>query len=226
MRSFVADPAGEPGMYTHTKVNRKTGVEAHSHTAHAATQTVRSLCARCNNGWMSQIETGSQTFITTMLRGHGRTFYEHGQTVIATWLVKTALVAGSKIRPAAPSEFYSQFYAARRPSANTRVWLAATPERQMHTMDFRTIRVSEGDKPLPDQVSAFSSVISVGNFAGFVVSWLEVAPSLDQALPAFGDALLPIWPLTSRGVAWPPKRRLDLRGLDALAETIARAVTD
>src|SRR5207244_3883601 len=38
----------------------------------------RIVCKECNTGWMSDLETATQPFLTSMIRGHGRTLYATG----------------------------------------------------------------------------------------------------------------------------------------------------
>ena len=59
--------------------------------------------------------------------GRSGIFDEPEREVLAAWFVKTSLVAGAKFRPLRPI-FYEQFQAERKPSANTRVWLAGTTD--------------------------------------------------------------------------------------------------
>jgi hypothetical protein len=187
-----------------------------------ATLTVRSVCAECNNGWMSQLETRAQPFLETMLRGNGRLYYDGGRTTLATWIVKTALIVGSKFSPPLRREFHDDLYVKQRPKPKTVVWLAATNERYMHSTDYRPIKIHDDDTDPPTEPNAYSAVLSVGEFACFVVSWLDGSPSLDDVAP-FRDALVPIWPLQGAEARWPPRLRLDLDGLDALADTIVSA---
>jgi hypothetical protein len=129
-------PGGGSGTYT--RVTIRAGdpePEEHSRPGKAATLTVRSVCAQCNNGWMGRLEDQARPYLLTMIRGNGRTYHATGRTLIATWFVKTALVAGSKFSPPLPHAFYEQVRATGRPSDNTRVWLAATPWNEMHYTD-------------------------------------------------------------------------------------------
>jgi hypothetical protein len=52
---------------------------------------------------MSDLEREAKPFLLSMIRGHRRMYYRRGQCVVATWLLKTALVAGSRFDPALPS---------------------------------------------------------------------------------------------------------------------------
>ena len=195
-------------------------VEERSFSGPPAMRTVKSVCADCNNGWMSALEVKASPFLLTMIRGNTRVYYEAGQMAIATWLVKTALIAGSRFKPALPSNFYTEFYAERQPSITTRVWLAAAPYTEHHQSDFRPIRVQKEGADPPVVPNAFSSMIVVGQMVGFAVSWLDAVPSTERLLRDFGPALVPIWP-PAREIEWPPRGgRLDFKHLDALADSI------
>lgn len=214
------DPSGEPGTHERTFGQRGRPIVVQRHVAVPASRTVRSVCATCNNGWMSTLEAKAQRAITSMLRGHRRTYFDGGQTTIASWLMKTALVDGSTLRDPVVRDFYENLYAIREPSPNTRVWLGATIERFAHYTDFRPIRVSDVFGPIRREQNAFSSLISVGEFAGFVVSWLDGPPSLEALLPRFERALVSIWPPSPSGAKWPPRERFDYEGLEMLADSI------
>jgi hypothetical protein len=219
MQPWLADPEGRSGTHTRTEIRAGMEPEPRSHSGMPATLTVRSVCAECNNGWMSQLETRAQPLLETMLRGNARAYYDGGRTTLATWIVKTALVAGSRFRPPLRREFYDDLCAHRRPSNKTVVWIAATNDRYMHYTDYRPIKIHDDDVEPPEEPNAYCAVLSVGEFAGFVVSWLDGSPSIDDVAP-FHDALVPIWPHNRTAARWPPRLRLDFDGLEALAETI------
>jgi hypothetical protein len=210
------------GTGTHTQMTIRTGepTKEHSHKGAPATLTRRSVCAQCNNGWMSDLEVKAKPFLLSMIRGHTRTYYATGQTVIATWMLKTALIAGSRFRPALPPEFYVQLYEEQRPSQHTCVWLAGAPYAEHHQSDFRPIRMQpEGGDP-PPEPNAFSAMIVVGQLVGFVLSWQKTEPPTTRLRTAFGPAIVQVWP-SEQDITWPPPGgRLNMGYLDALADTI------
>jgi hypothetical protein len=135
-------------------------------------------------------------------------------------MVKTALIVGSKFKPALPSDFYTDLYRDRRPSGNTLVWLAGTPYDGQHQSDFRPIITQPDDSSPSPEPNSFSALVSVGQMVGFVVAWLG-SPSTTRLIRDFGPALVPIWPPTQPAATWPPRDgRLDFAQLDALADTI------
>lgn len=56
-------------------------------------QTVKSFCASCNNGWMSNLETAAKRVLTPLILDEPGTIALEDQAVIATWVHKTALTA-------------------------------------------------------------------------------------------------------------------------------------
>lgn len=224
IRPFLEDPGGGLGKHRRTTIRfGEPEDQRHEYRGGPAELTVRSVCAGCNNGWMSRLEVEARPFLATVLRNHGRTYYEHGMSVLATWFVKTALVSGSKFPPALPRTFYEQVRAHRQPSQSTRVWLAATPYWQQHYLDYRQIRVHAEDSPPPLEPNAYSAVISMGPVAGLVVSWVERIPDM-AGIERFAPALVQVWPTDGGTAAWPPRGgRLNHAALDALADSIVSA---
>ena len=56
-------------------------------------QTVKSFCASCNNGWMSNLEAAAQRVLTPLILDEPGTIAVEDQATIATWVQKTALTA-------------------------------------------------------------------------------------------------------------------------------------
>jgi hypothetical protein len=134
IRPHVSDPGGR-GTHTRTEIRVGEWVDERSFAAKPAALKVRSVCAACNNGWMSDLEDEAKPFLLSMINGHRRTYYRRGQCLIAMWLLKTALVAGSKFEPALPSDFYERLYAERQ-RATTRV--CGSPARRTASITSRT----------------------------------------------------------------------------------------
>lgn len=223
VRPVLAAEGAGTGTHERTLL-RADGEQTASYRAGPATATRRSVCAGCNNGWMSQLEDRAKPYLLSMIRGHTRTYHRTGQTLIAAWAVKTALVAGSKQDPPTPPAFYRDFYDAKRPSDSTRVWLAATPWLGRHSIDHRTLRVGRIGEPPVTSRNAFATLLTLGHLAIYVVAWGANEPDL-QPLDAFERSLLPLWPISS-AVTWPPTGpRLDLRQQDRLAEIFGTTLT-
>jgi hypothetical protein len=125
------------------------------------TVTVGTVCPKCNQGWMSDLEDAVRSWLSPMFRGRGRTFYGGGLTVLATWAAKTALVIGSRAEsmPRAPSE---RFYRERRPSESTTIWTGAfRPGAYKLYRTFVPVHVS-GVGARPGETNAYAVTFTVG----------------------------------------------------------------
>lgn len=95
--------------------------------ARAYDRQARIVCAACNNGWMSDLETRASALLVPD-ELDGRTLGHDEQTLLATWAIKTVLVlnaAESRLRRAIPPEAAIDFGHDRRVPVNTEVWIAS-----------------------------------------------------------------------------------------------------
>lgn len=69
-----------------------TGTSASDHTRPGPPfdYVTRDVCAACNNGWMSGLETEAQPILGPMLSDRPRVLTAPDQAVVATWATKTA----------------------------------------------------------------------------------------------------------------------------------------
>lgn len=172
---------------------------------------------------MSELEVRAKPVLLPMIEDLGPITLGPGEAnTVATWGIKTALVAGSGFTPAIPREFYREFYASQAPSGQVRVWIGRAPHRETHAIDFRPMTVRlEGEDP-PDGPNGYQAVLSLGHLAFYVVGWRGAKPQLNRVFSYFGDtALVKVSPF-ERPVHWPPPATITLStGLDALAEALA-----
>jgi hypothetical protein len=95
--------------------------------AKAYDRQARIVCAACNNGWMSNLETRASALLVPG-ELDGRTLRQDEQALLATWAMKTALVlnaAESRLRRAIPSEVAIDFGHDRRVPVNTEMWISS-----------------------------------------------------------------------------------------------------
>src|SRR5262249_30663678 len=93
------------------------------------------ICAACNNGWLSRLESAVQPFLEPMTLRHQRTELDrNAQADLATWAVKTVLLLELAVRQRWPGfrsiDGYAPtgpelawLYAERRPAPRSLVWL-------------------------------------------------------------------------------------------------------
>lgn len=90
-------------------------------------QTVRDFCARCNGGWMNDLENQVAPFLGPMVRdGRPTRLTQQMQSDLAAWAVKTACVL-QRFYPAdsvIPASEYHSFYNEKRALPKQFVWIA------------------------------------------------------------------------------------------------------
>jgi hypothetical protein len=77
---------------------------------------IKIVCEKCNNGWMSDIETRASKLLGPLIFEHRPASYSRDeQAIIALWVQKTVLIISKTIGGAfqIPKEFYSQLYNSR-----------------------------------------------------------------------------------------------------------------
>ena len=164
---------------------------------------VRSVCASCNNGWMSRLETEAKPAIEKVLSNDELILTEPERELIARWVLKTAMVfeaVGGK------GWFYS---AAERksvrdgkiPSGYSGIWVARC----------RGLSGAFADANNMFETSALSTAGVHGHvttlaFGGVAFQVLTVRPSVavpKNAVITIGEANVEPWPDTALQL-WPP----------------------
>ena len=215
---YLKSPIG-PGTQVRWKATRAEQSQD-SYSAYPAQQAVQGVCKDCNSGWLSEIQTAAKPFLLPALRGaKRRSFGDDAQRALGIWAFRAALLAGVKAGAAAiPSSRLHDFYEQRRPPGSTRIWLAASGQRQLTYINNSVIKVFPKDSEPPERANAFASVLGIGHVAFCLVCWTDVKPnsSMRRIHEIFAKAVIPIWPV--RGpVQWPPRNAFSQQGLDQLA---------
>lgn len=60
---------------------------------HSGTKTVKTVCAKCNNGWLSQIEQKAKPILESLIEGDRINLGVGEQLTLATWATKTVMIA-------------------------------------------------------------------------------------------------------------------------------------
>jgi hypothetical protein len=177
----------------------------------------------CNGGWMSRLERDARPFLVSMIRGNGRSYYDHGRELIAYWALKTAMMIDFAQEPdlrCVPLSDYPALYQAQAVLPNTFVWLAKCDSGAGARAQNRTIRFPFGDR----EVDGYGGTVNVGHL---VLSVLRADFGGGRGIDIrgeLGDALDRVWPATGP-VAWPPRRTLTREGVERLGEMIGASRT-
>lgn len=68
------------------------GVEYREWKTRPLQHVVQRVCAACNSGWMSRLETAAKPLLLSMIRGEARTYSRDEHWVMARWAAKTVAV--------------------------------------------------------------------------------------------------------------------------------------
>lgn len=91
-------------------------------------RVVRRVCATCNNGWMSALETDAEAVLTPLLRGRS-SLTRHQALRVSRWIYKTALVEQLLIQggPRFAAADYARFAKDRGVNKRVSIHAATTP---------------------------------------------------------------------------------------------------
>ncbi|MGI5184719.1 hypothetical protein ACQEVZ_51535 [Dactylosporangium sp. CA-152071] len=174
--------------------------------------TVKTVCGSCNNGFMNDIETVTRPYLSTMIRGRlAMPLSVEAVTAVATWAVKTSLMAqltGSE--PASIDRVYQDFYATRRPTDACLVWAAAIDDEDWALRAECRLMLYVLDGPPAngdDPPNLLTVAIGLGGLLLYTIIDPVLGPSTWNPTAVFRGALVPLWP-DPRPVTWPPSRVL------------------
>ncbi len=73
---------------SHTPAEKKDQLQGH-----VGSKQLRVVCQRCNNIWLSQLETRIRPILVPLITGEHRNLIESEQALLATWSTRIAMVA-------------------------------------------------------------------------------------------------------------------------------------
>lgn len=175
----------------------------------------RVSCARCNGGWMREIDDRARPLVTSLARGRALALEAEAVTALASWAYKVMLVMMLK-EPAhrrfAPPARYRLLQHERQPPGAAQLWAGRTPSGDPLWFRANSVRwPSEG-------AIGYGATLIVGELVLHMVARPDDrAPAL--RLSGLSSALTALWPATR--CRWPPTQTLPLRGVLDLASIVA-----
>lgn len=177
------------------------------------------VCAKCNHGWMSALETRTKPALLPLIRGHSRLLSYDEQGLIACWLLLKSIVhvEVARITEVVPREHYDHIYRTRKhpqPVRRCEVSLAAYADSQHGLGDFLMLGMERPERSaFPAALKGYAVTLTIGKvilqmFATFGYDETLNLRAADHGI--FTSALVPIWPIA--GMAkWPPPMWIDDR---------------
>jgi len=169
---------------------------------------VKSVCVRCNTGWLSDLESRTGDLLTTAIQGNRVVFLPEDQHLAATWATKTALLLelaleGPRGTAYSPADNAAWLYAHGEPPPGTEVWVGAVgPALTGHvwlssSTGFR--RADDGS----EELHAYLSAMAIGHLL-FQVFGEDIGSDMQIKLgPIPKTFLKQIWPVSADRVLWP-----------------------
>jgi hypothetical protein len=184
--------------------------------------TVNSVCERCNNGWMSDLEGHAKPIVAALVHDVSFSLDSNQQSVLSRWSVKTAMVFESTDR--SRDWFYSGADRQRLSNssvlpARTHVWVGRYAQSSILCSEARKLYENA-----PRNANPFAG----GHAITFVIRRLVIQVLSLRLKPEFentaGQVVLnirrgpwksllnQIWPTETALVKWPPAMSFDDSG--------------
>lgn len=194
-------------------------------------QTVKSVCANCNNGWMADLEVAVQPFLTPMLHGRPTRLGPNRQRLLSAWSLKTALMITQMApdMPIFPRQEFEHLFSERAPSTGTAIWLSTHhPPSDAHHITI----VASSSRSILNQIErpadwesksdreawyAGLTMFAVGRFVVTVLNHnipteLEVTVTPSTQGLSFDDHFQQLWPTIRHHIRWPRRDLEDIGG--------------
>jgi hypothetical protein len=168
--------------------------------------SIRKVCARCNNGWLSRLEAESINILHPLISSLKMQMLSlTAQRQIALWATKTAMMMDNvQIDPILPTVKLARMRSHRAIPGGTRIWMGACTELYPlvtnHTVriELESLEKSGGRFP-----TGFYAPMKIGHLCLYVY-FPMVDDLVIQHAPRYHLTLARIWPRRASDLPWPP----------------------
>jgi hypothetical protein len=211
---------------TRETIRRTIGEKAPYHTVSRKIR-IKSVCTKCNNEWMSNLETECIPLLGSLLEDISLNLDSHYQLLASLWATKIAMVLDSV---EGHSRFYlktecEQFKNNKIIPIGTMIWTGRYFGRSLHASGgYFTANLN---KSLPVADCATTTIL-VGHLIFEVLTVRKRSPysertiRMEPNLGRWNELLTPIWPITSNTVSWPPALSFSNYGSHPIAMLLTR----
>lgn len=226
--AWAARLVGEAVPVTHSKLSERQGELPDSRTwlQPPFTQTVRVVCARCNNGWMSRLESEAEQILRPMLTGFGRRMHRPAQEALASWALKTAIVS-QYTHTRSGTLFGEQashaLQAGGLPDA-LKIWLTSYGGSNAGLAHVFGIDLDDRQRPDRPTRDAFGATLVIGPVVLTLLGATDPSVVDGVRLNRLIAPVTQIWPQVSRSFVWRPTPALTDDALVALADGFTNAL--
>jgi hypothetical protein len=190
-------------------------------------QKVRTVCAGCNNGWMSELEGRAKPLLLAGLSGRGRTLNRGGQATLAAWAFKTALVQAELFRDVTigiPRRHYDELRELQAAPSDVAIWLAAYVGPNPVSFRVAGMAISRpGDRVTDeDDPNLYVITFTVGPWLFQVFGVADPAINIDPTTTRTGGSHIRRIAPFDRPFTWSPRVGLGDADLIRFSESIYR----
>jgi hypothetical protein len=176
----------------------------------------RAVCSTCNNGWMNELDQGTQPVVTAMIMGNRVAIADVvNKTSVAAWICKVSLLVDSmqEVEGALASSHAHYLYAQRVPPPGWRIWLAALDRFDEHHVTLGAFTL------VRPQGRGYLGTIGINHLVAQVM--VLPAEEADGTHP-MPKHVVPLWPPTAEPTTWPPLEALhDDNALEQFGRIVA-----
>jgi hypothetical protein len=180
---------------------------------------VKTVCGTCNNGWMSALEGQCVPLVGSLVQDISTPLDDSQQSLLTAWALKTAMVTDSTNKTTR-NLFYEKSEREKLRAnytipERTKVWIGRASRSSLAAIG---TDVWIDLAPTPKVAKSSVTTIVVGHLAIQVFS-IHVLPDHLQSEAAitavqpkpgrWDESLLPVWPIGSRPIMWPPRLTFD-----------------
>jgi hypothetical protein len=180
--------------------------------------TVKRVCRPCNHGWMeTEIEVPARPILTPKIQGRPTELTPVAQERVATWAVKTHMMAQYRHKPLRPviEEQRQWLFENKNPLPKSRVWLAAYVGHLRHgawgrVQNFSLFAPESPEVGPADVFDAEMMTLCIGHLVLQSFKWSGAVEEFELSLPdSLGPFVTPIWPPSPLILTWPPSWTID-----------------
>ncbi len=199
----------------------RDGSVVRSYTAPGFSQKSNVVCKRCNNVWMSQLESSVKPVLEPLALGKWPVTLSRQDCVrLAAWVLKTVAVfeTAQPTQAVVPPSHRRHLAGTSTPPLRAQVWAGARPPGQVPT---RFDHQSGGDSET-ELHDGYIALLGVGQFLGYVVSFPSTETQRPEdpppAMLRFEETPIfeRLWPARGSGIRLPPRWSCQDEFLDEL----------
>lgn len=203
-------------------------IEAIIKQGHTGSRKIKSVCVKCNTGWLSDLEEKVKPILTHLIRGEQVNLPIESQVLLATWAAKTAIIAEkSNPRENGISQTERSWLMINQiPPETWAVWVAGyngETWRELNLFQERgRLQVTPVRRPGIQIDYVHATTWGMGRVVFLVVgTTLKMAPEIFNRID--GNGLFKIWTPLPRSILFPSYSTLDDPKVTALSKILSKS---